>query len=135
MKYPRDPKEIEVFLNKMDKMLTHDLKDNIVKRISFEKNLQIIKQQKMYKYILQKQLNIVLHTVYNDGNMIIYKHEASGRLMLQNNLNQNYILSIYNLSDNPEENNSTQIHTVDDIGVPIHTINENRGIKLCILYS
>lgn len=126
---------IETFLDKMDKILTNDLKEKIVQSVSFEKNFMIIKKQWILKKKLQRDLNIILNTVYNDGQIIIYRNFATGKLMLHNNFDNHSTISIYGDNYINEDDTNTIVNS-NDIGFPIHTIDdERRKINLCILYK
>jgi len=126
----------------MDNILSNDLKERIVKQILLEKNLKIIRRQILLNKVLQRELNIVLNSVYNDGNIILYRNIQTGKLMLHNNLDKNSTISIYTISSNQDSNtnqnlqdNQNIIINSNDVGYPIHTIDENRRINLCILYK
>jgi hypothetical protein len=83
--------DIDIFLERMDNTLTLDLVAYIGSIIYKDLNLDIIKKQKQFKYILHKELFYKFNVLYNDDNILLYMNKDN-ICMLHSNPNTNQSL-------------------------------------------
>jgi len=95
--------DIESFLTAMDSTLSHDLIKYIVQIVSTDRNLQIIKRQKQFRFQLNKDIIKLFNTYYYDDNFILYKNEYN-QFVLENLGIKNKQIYIYSNRQNHETN-------------------------------
>lgn len=86
--------DIELFLTKMQDILSEDLIKHIVYIVGVEKNIQTIKRQRQYKVQLNKDIIKLFNTYYYDNNFILYKNEHN-QFILENMAIKNKQIYVY----------------------------------------
>ena len=72
---------IDLYFNKMEKILNNDLIHKIFTYI----NIQIIKKQKFFKNILNTEIIKYKNIYYNDNNFLIYRNNNNNILLNNKN--------------------------------------------------
>jgi hypothetical protein len=131
--------DIDIFLERMDNTLTLDLVAYIGSIIYKDLNLDIIKKQKQFKYILHKELFYKFNVLYNDDNILLYMNKDN-ICMLHSNPNTNQSLYLYSNGIQQPQNTLTSLshNANDDDNTNDIILFENsivqRRIKLYIVY-
>jgi hypothetical protein len=139
--------DISLFIDKMDDMLSTDLKQYIIVKINKEANLEKIKLQKEIKNKMHDELKKVFNTVYNFGGIRLYRN-SNDQFVVENSLvnrsifmysrrNNNHDLS----NDNETDSNMNNLVSLQNNSPSQNEIvlfnsvqNPQHRIKIYVLY-
>ena len=132
---------IEIFLTKMDDMLTTDLIRVISNKINKDKNMDIIKKQKEKKKHLCKEILKLFNTFYSDKNFVLYRNN-NNEFVIENvtpNPNQQVYLYSNNATIQPveanEQSNNSELIPYNQVANEIsnqmnHMVLENNTMNM-----
>lgn len=120
-------KNIDIFLGKMETILTRDLIIYILKIVYNSHNKKLICDQKEKKKNVISELNNMFNVYYNDDKIMIYKNK-NNQIMLKNYV-KNSSCYLYNMQQPPSsvpDDEENQLVLLDEPS--------RRNIKLYVIY-
>jgi len=120
-------KNIEIYMNLMEKILNVD----ILKKILTIINLDIINKQKIYKYFLNKELSNFKQIYCIDKNYIVYRNCSNNLAIKQNSANKKKLSLIKTNKNILDFNSDIILNNYDNIILNSSNMN---NIKIYIKY-
>ena len=120
-------KNIEIYMNLMEKILNVD----ILKKILTIINLDIINKQKIYKYFLNKELSNFKQIYCFDKNYIVYRNCSNNLAIKQNSANKKKLSLIKTNKNILDFNSDIILNNYDNIILNSSNMN---NIKIYIKY-
>lgn len=123
--------DITLFLDRMDNILSTDMKQFIIMMINKDVNIKIIQVQKEIKRQMHNELKKVFGTFYNFGGLRLYRN-ANDQFIVENNIiNRNIFM--YSRRNNIQNDNESNLETnsaPDNQIVPLQNSSNNNEIVL-----
>tara|TARA_B000000477_G_C6095050_1_gene229492 strand:- start:2390 stop:2788 length:399 start_codon:yes stop_codon:yes gene_type:complete len=123
--------DIHIYLDKMENILNLDM----IKKILNIINIQIIKNQKKLKHILNEEINEYKDIYYKDKNYIIFKNKYDNLILKKKNTLLNSKYNFFKLENSLENiDSSSNFILNNNSNIIMNNISNSSNFKIIVKY-